>query len=105
MTIPSKSKKMGPYSGVRLWTARLLRDSYGITEWKQLTAIAAHRMDNRCSRERRKCKKYRGRKHSEAARAGCALASPDSRRNTVRTPPNPHLRFAPQPRQCPVQTL
>src|SRR5260370_2421808 len=104
MTIPFKSKKMRlAYLGVHLQAASLLRHSSAITEWKQATPIAVHRTNNRCSRERRKWKKYRGRKHSKEARAGCVLASRDLRRNAVRRPPNRHHPLERQPWQCPVQ--
>src|SRR2546425_5002714 len=43
------------------------------------------------------------RSHSVAARAGYALASRDSRRNTVRRRPNPLRPLEQHPRQCPVQ--
>src|SRR5260370_19295523 len=89
MTIPFKSKKMRlAYLGVHLQAESLLRHSSAITEWKQATPIAVHRTNNRCSRERRKCKKYRGRKHAEVARAGCVLASRELRGTPVPTPPN-----------------
>src|SRR5260370_25283412 len=91
MTTPFKSKKMRlVYLGVHLHAANLLRHSSAITEWKQATPIAVRRRDNRCSRERRKCKTCPDRKHLEAARAGCALQSRDNRRNPVRRPLNRH---------------
>src|SRR6266478_1593620 len=82
MTIPSKSKKMRlAHLGVHLQAANLLRHSSTITEWKQAAPTAVHRTDNPCNRESQKCKTCHGRRRSEAARAGCARASRDSRRN------------------------
>jgi hypothetical protein len=63
-----------------------------ITELKRAIPIAVRRMDHRCSRERRKCRRCPGRKHLEAAQGGCVLANRDSRRSAVRRRPNPHRR-------------
>src|SRR4029077_16146732 len=106
MTTPFKSKKMRLVNlGLHLQAATLLRHSSAITEWKQATPIAVRRRDNRCSRERRKCKTCPDRKDLEADQAGCAWASRDSRRNAVRRPLNRHPPLERQPRQCPVQNL